>query len=139
MNTYDICQAHISRLAITGPIPQPCRHCKFHLQNAENTRFQSWVSKIFLGHSPRLQWGGLRRSSQQPTSLCAPALNLPSLHSALPGNKADLWMHCLILWSGAATEDGEVTEKINTINTAVFILYYFLKWPQLFSTGDMLI
>jgi len=25
------------------------------------------------------------------------------LPSALPGNKADLWMHCPILWSGAAT------------------------------------
>jgi len=82
-------------------------------KNAENTRFQSWFF-IFWDHSPRLpneeelqvplpNPTGLRRSGASRVATPAPPSGPSDPRSALPANKADLWMHCLILWSGAAT------------------------------------
>ena len=81
-------------------------------ENAENTRFQSWFLIFVLGHGPQTPNGqGLRRPSPD-TALSALRRFVPPANrsgtsvppSALPGNKADLWMHCPILWSGAATD-----------------------------------
>jgi len=67
--------------------------------------------------------------------------------SALPGNKADPWMHCLVPWSGAATgptpaswdESWDYTEWIFFIHTSgsVEAAVRGRDWTSVTNSGDV--
>ena len=87
------------------------------MQKTRDFKVDFW--KFFWGIAHRLRNGeGLRR----------PFPNLPlGAPSALPGNTADLWKHCSILWAGAAT--GGCTKKLKLWGGEKILLsrYFLLR------------
>ena len=76
--------------------------------------------------SPDPIHSALRRFAPDPASRSGHSV----LPSALPGNKADLWMHCPILWSGAAT--GNVHLKCTPCAPSFQILKHWFHGPTHF-------
>jgi len=74
-------------------------------------------------NAPRLPNGDGLQVPRNPTprrfATPAPHSGPSVLSSALPGNTADLWMHCLILWSGAATGCHEFPPIRSVLNASL--------------------
>jgi len=76
------------------------------MQKTRDFKVDFWKFVWGIAHRPLslMERGYGTPSQTYPSARFAPPANrlepwVPP--SALPGNKADLWMHCLILWSGA--------------------------------------
>jgi len=91
--------------------------------------FKVDLCKFFWGiaHRPLMERGYGAPSQTYPPRRFAPPANRSEAWvppSALPGNKADLWIHCPTLWSGAAT----AAQRFCASSSWIKPLYH---WPSI--------
>jgi len=103
-----------------------CGWDHFSSQNCRKYVISKLTFKKFSGGiDPRLPYGeGLRVPLPMPSALRrfappAPRSGLLVPLAVLPGNEADLWMYCLIWWSGAATVSPAATTTYYVVHDVV--------------------